>query len=691
MRRRQLRCAAKPVLEGLEERTLLSVGMSTAGTRGNRVASPVSHASQVERARLTLDLGERLALRVGGSQHSAPGRGRSHTALHQKVGSGKIAAKVAPAPMIVPRLGVYVAPNAKKPSAGTGKFMPVDAGSIGLKNTSKFADNVYVIAHGWMPGYIDWVNKIKMTGKLPLSWQTWQGPDKPPNPPGPSTTWLYQPQSTTYLDTNFTISATGLAQQILSVDPHATVLAFSWIDESATSTANTGYPFYIPTKGYQSEANTTMAGMQMAAAIMKALAPGYAGGLGKVHLIGHSHGARVATVAALALQQAAATKPRFDVVRQLTLLDSPESTGTSTIGAANFDWWYLAQLKMVDPVMRTGTVESGQPFGQVKGLSDTSGLHEGMGVTGPGIPAGTTITNISKTKAGTITLSAPIAVGSGSPVNLGFWNWGKEKNNIFVDNYDSEFGEPLNSYSVNFDNIDPNLKIDQDLKQVVDVELGAYSILHGWWLFDPFDADGVALAHEYAAMWYAGSASPQSSTDKVGLLWSPLIANASVPVPVSSQNMANVSTAQFTLTPTAPAETDYPNFTAAPITPDKGGNPVSTVTLSDAKPGKSQFTGTLQVVNGQAGFAFQYDFTKADDGAQLQILLNNQPYFVMTGSVAESLTGNGVFTATFGFGQTANSGTVNVTIRLVQPATGVRRASGSGTQVTLNDFATFTG
>jgi pimeloyl-ACP methyl ester carboxylesterase len=687
-----LRSAAKPVLEGLEERTLLSVGMSTAGGRGSLVASRVSHASEVERARLTLDLGERLASRVGGSHHSTPGRGRSGTAPHQKVGSGKIAARFAPAPMLVPRLGVYMPPNAKKPSKGTGKFMPVGAGSIGGDNTGKFADNVYVIAHGWMPGYIGWVNKLKTAGKLPLSWQTWQGPDKPPNPPGPSTTWLFQPQSTTYLSSNFKINATGLAQQILSVDPHATVLAFSWIDESATSAANTGYPTYIPTKGYQSEANTTMAGMQMAAAIMKALAPGYAGGLGKVHLIGHSHGARVATVAALALQQAAATKPRFGVVRQLTLLDSPESIGTTTIGAANFAWWYLAQLKMVDPVMLAGTVESGQPSGQVTGLGDTSGLSKGMGVTGPDIPAGTTITGIPT--AGTIVLSAPIAVGSGAPVNLGFWNWGPAKNNIFVDSYDSAFGEPLNSYSVNFDNIDPNLGIHTDLNQVVDVELHTYSYSPTLWsLFDPFDSEGVALAHEYAAMWYAGSASPQNKSDKVGLLWSPLIASASIPVPVSSQNQANVSTAQFNLTPTEPAQTDYPNFTAAPITPAKGKNPaaVSSVTLNDAKPGKSQFTGTLQGVNGDVGFAFKYNFTNADDGAQLQICLNNQPYFAMTGSVAQSLTGNNVFTATLGFGQTSNSGTVNITIRLVKPATGVRGASGSGTLVTLGDFATFTG
>ena len=147
-----------------------------------------------------------------------------------------------------------------------------------------------------------------------------------------------------------------------------------------------------------------MNGMRMAEAIMKALAPNYAQGLGKVHLIGHSHGARVATVAALALQQAAATNPRFDVVRQLTLLDSPESIGTSVVDAANFDWFYLAQLILVHPVALSGNVVSGTP-GEVTGLTDFSGLSTGMGVTGPGIPAGTTIATINA-GAGNVFLSA---------------------------------------------------------------------------------------------------------------------------------------------------------------------------------------------------------------------------------------------------------------------------------------------
>src|SRR5262249_38215530 len=128
----------------------------------------------------------------------------------------------------------------------------------------------------------------------------------------------------------------------------------SWIDESAT-TSTLG----LPRDAYQSEAHTTMNGMRMAEAIMQALGPNYSNGPGKVDLIGHSHGARVATVAALAMQQAAAVNPKFNVAGQLTLLDSPEDNGATfssvnplnpiNIDAANFDWFYLAQLKTEAP------------------------------------------------------------------------------------------------------------------------------------------------------------------------------------------------------------------------------------------------------------------------------------------------------------------------------------------------------
>ncbi len=108
----------------------------------------------------------------------------------------------------------------------------------------------------------------------------------------------------------------------------------------------------------QSEANTQVNGLRMASAIEKALAPGFfsfgsSSGAGLIHLLGHSHGAKVATVATLALRQAGVP------VAQLTTLESPEAgptIGTSVLnvathlanlgGAENFLWYYLRQMKL---------------------------------------------------------------------------------------------------------------------------------------------------------------------------------------------------------------------------------------------------------------------------------------------------------------------------------------------------------
>ncbi len=149
--------------------------------------------------------------------------------------------------------------------AASGLFLPLQS-EHSITNSNTTADNVYVIAHGWMPGYNDWVDTAESHGNLPLSWQTWQGPN---TAYAPSTPWLYDTGETG--DPEFTINEKGLAQEILQVDPNATVLAYSWIDESVTK----NYGCCIPENGYHSEAYTTMNGMRMAEAIMEALAPNY--------------------------------------------------------------------------------------------------------------------------------------------------------------------------------------------------------------------------------------------------------------------------------------------------------------------------------------------------------------------------------------------------------------------------------
>ncbi len=698
MRRQRSGRAANLVLEGLETRTLLSGAPSAAALR----AGQASLLARGEASLAGLSVGDH-----GTRIHQANSQG--HDSAHRLGGAipsvarkGAKGGHFTPAPVknedpLLDRLAEW--------DNSTQQFVPVTAGSVGTNNVptknnpTGVTDNVYVIAQGWMPGYIAWVQKMELDhpGKLPVSWETQNTTD-----PGPSTPWLWSPSMTEQSILSYTISSAGLADQIMAADKNATVLAYSWIDESATK--NTLNDLDIPTQGYQSEAYTTMNGIRMAEAIEKALNPNYWEGLGRVHLIGHSHGARVATVAALALQQASLadlSDKNLGVVRQLTLLDTPESVGTTTIGASNFDWFYLAQLGLAQPGEQTGTVANSGTTGQVTGLTSTSGLSMGMGVTGPGIPAGTTITGISGTTGnGVVNLSATVAPSSGSPVTVGFWNWNNDA--IFVDNYASWFGEPLNTYVVN----DPALGINSNLKKVADIELSTY------YLFYP-TASGIALRHEYAANWYAGSEVTKGTIGQVGLLWSPLISSSSLPPPGQSYSVQTssfpgpTSSNQFVLTPATPGVNDTATFQDAVITPDpasKGlvttekGLDGFTVNLSDASQAKSEFSGTFTSPNLTAGLSFDYNFLKATDGAQLQIWIGSTPPgkdtklewklgFAITGTVANKpslLPGSGHFTGTLGLASD-QEGALHIKILLVKPA---NPPSGT-TEVTISHFSTF--
>jgi pimeloyl-ACP methyl ester carboxylesterase len=621
-------------------------------------------------------------------RHGVPVRVARHTDKISNLG-GRLDDTVRPEYPLLNRLAEY--------DSASGYFLPVAPHSI--TNSKTTADNVYVIVHGWMPGDVDWVNEL-LGGALPGSWQTWQGPVRAD---GPSTPWLYQGSSTDAVLHTFPISVSGLAQQIMKVDHNATVLAYSWIDDSATEQT-----LKIPQDAYHSEAYTTMNGMRMAEAIMDALAPSYYRGLGKVHLIGHSHGARVATVAALALQQAALNpsdpqdpRPQFDVVGQLTLLDSPEDTGAGHISplnpinldAANFDWFYLSQLHTTPaPNALTGTVANGQST--VSGVNTTS-LFAGMGVTGPGVPAGTTILKFGQTP-GQIILSAPVTIASKTPkpITLGFWNWNDDA--IFVDSYVSYFGSDYDGFVVNNSG---ETVIPGSLANVVNVDLDPYYVFHP-------DPDDVAAKHEYAANWYAGTASPPSTPKgvRVGLLWSPLISGASLPPGRASQNWSSVSPAQqYILTPESSATSvvpmfnpltlaaEQPNCCQGHVMTEGTADDITAVTLEDNSPTMAVFNGDFDKETGWEGISFNYSFTGGDDtdGAQLQIWLNGRLYFAMTGSVAESgiLPGSGQLSATFGVGREwSHVGADTVQIRLVPS----QYASGTPTTVTVSNFHYFT-
>jgi hypothetical protein len=503
------------------------------------------------------------------------------------------------------RLGLFVKADSDHP---LGQFVPVTAGSIP-------AGHVYFITHGWAPGYINWVQAEEARGVLPLWWWTqFPVPGDPTNNliPGPSTPYMFGPTVTddTYRDgifggehvPPFQISPNGLAEQIILNDPGATVVAYSWIDDSATSTSYIGS---VPEDAYKSEGLTALNGFRLAKAIEEALAPNFQAQGGIVHLIGHSHGSRVVTVAAYALQQAAAVDKKFDVVKQLTLLDSPEGL-TDDDDAANFNWFYLGQLKISrDPLHNPGT--------------------------------------------------------------------------LFVDNYISEFDTRYDNVTFSDSTQLPGLT--PDLSQIVD--FGTVN----W----PFNDTDITNQHEYAATWYAGTA---SIVGPLGFKWSPLLPNAPTNVPTySTQSWTRDNygpATQFAITvnqanPGPPTQTALFTPTAL-ATSQTSQVKVSSFTLSSAQ---SQFAGILNFTSNTSGFAFRYLFSGPVNGSQLQLYVNGNPYasFVMTDIAATILPGSGSFIATIPVGYEATlSSTANVTF-VLQPPPGA--AVGSGPQVTVSEFETF--
>jgi hypothetical protein len=225
----------------------------------------------------------------------------------------------------VARLGLY--------NSSSKTFEPV---VVPVGETSPFlGKNVYAIAHGWAPDWKPAVDAYATAhpGDFLKWWQT-TDPTIPKAPSGgPASPWMF---NATYGPSNdFVVSPQGFAATIAAADPHAVVLAYSWIDDSATDSEDSAYP---------SEARTYRNGLRLAEALTEVLGLGQGVTLGgdgapKVHLVGHSHGSKVATVAALSLHQAG------HVVEQLSVLDSPESYSTVKIDANNLLWYYLQQIE----------------------------------------------------------------------------------------------------------------------------------------------------------------------------------------------------------------------------------------------------------------------------------------------------------------------------------------------------------
>lgn len=111
---------------------------------------------------------------------------------------------------------------------------------------------------------------------------------------------------------------TDLARMFTLRDPHAVVVAFSWVDSSSTSS--------VPLAQRVALVRTSTFGRVLTEAIEGGLSDDFYDENGSVQLVGHSYGARVAAVAAHTLS----TPPA-----QLTMFDAPdgqmvELTGTET-------------------------------------------------------------------------------------------------------------------------------------------------------------------------------------------------------------------------------------------------------------------------------------------------------------------------------------------------------------------------
>ncbi len=218
--------------------------------------------------------------------------------------------ETAPVPSLLTpleRLGLYV--------PATGQFVPVTA-----NDPSLVGKDVYVIVHGWAPGYDTWVNAAKAKGQTLLWWNTFPtqfGYD-------PTISGGMPPDSNFLLDGNtvdgVVVNPTGLAETLAWMDPNAAVLAYSWIDESATATSSV---LGIPENASVAGAMTELNGERLATGLSVALGTAFTG---KLQLIGHSYGSKVATVAAGALTQDKAANIH---VNQLTILDSPEDSGNT--------------------------------------------------------------------------------------------------------------------------------------------------------------------------------------------------------------------------------------------------------------------------------------------------------------------------------------------------------------------------
>ncbi len=182
-------------------------------------------------------------------------------------------------------------------ASGNVQVVPVTRSSVVTKN-------VHVITHGWAPGYLKAVNEYASShsGEFLLAWDSLAV-----NSSG---------------DRFFVGAFFNLAKSILNADAGATVLVFSWIDQSATSMSGED-----PWKDYdqmcQAEDNTQVAADEMLGGLEIAIDWSVKH---DIHLLGHSYGSKVVSHTGIGLK-GRIVEPGYNYpigIIQLSLFDSPE-------------------------------------------------------------------------------------------------------------------------------------------------------------------------------------------------------------------------------------------------------------------------------------------------------------------------------------------------------------------------------
>lgn len=243
----------------------------------------------------------------------------------------------------IERLGKWVGRTSvvKANESPAPYFETVKPDSIGANATSGV--NLYVVTHGWAPGLREAVDKAE--GKL-----QWWGADaittqkKDSDKKEWASNWAWT--GTTGEKHHLKVSPTGLLQQIEKFEAQrnngkeTVVLAYSWVDDSATPPVGPKNLF----DASRSEAYTNLNGLRLAAAINDATAHGFFDHPNnKLHIIGHSHGTKVATIAALNLQTRGAQ------VDHLTILDPAENNLCLDTNIANLLGYYFGKMKIDSP------------------------------------------------------------------------------------------------------------------------------------------------------------------------------------------------------------------------------------------------------------------------------------------------------------------------------------------------------